>query len=330
MIESRAAGAPVRAARAAAPEQTPSHNARLDTEYRPRRPVDVRRTVGYHRRGPRDPTLVIADGVIWRAIRTPEGCSTLALRSMPDGAIRAAAWGPGRDWAITQLPALCGAGDDDAGFDASQHPLVADAARRHPGLRLSRTDTLFDVLASAIIEQKVTAIQAFGAWRALVTWCGERAPGPTPRPMFVPPDASGWRLIPSWTWHRAGVEPPQSRTVVSAAAREPSIARALSGARTGDERDAVLTALPGIGPWTAAETRIRSLGDPDAVSIGDYHLAHHVGYALTGARTDDDGMLELLEPWRGHRQRVIRLIATSGVIEPRRAPRLHPEDHRAR
>ena len=124
---------------------------------------------------------MIADEVIWRAIRTPEGCSTLALRSMPDGAIRAAAWGPGRDWAITQLPALCGAGDDDAGFDASQHPLVADAARRHPGLRLSRTDTLFDVLASAIIEQKVTAIQAFGAWRALVTWCGERAPGPTPR-----------------------------------------------------------------------------------------------------------------------------------------------------
>jgi hypothetical protein len=41
-------------------------------------------------------------------------------------------------------------------------------------------------------------------------------------------------------------------------------------------------------------------------------------------------MLELLEPWRGHRQRVIRLIGLSGVREPRRGPRMSPEDHRRR
>jgi hypothetical protein len=68
--------------------------------------------------------------------------------------------------------------------------------------------------------------------------------------------------------------------------------------------------------------RIRAFGDPDAVSVGDYHLCHQVGYALTGHRVDDDGMLELLEPWRGHRQRVIRLIGLSGLLEPRRGPRL--------
>ena len=76
--------------------------------------------------------------------------------------------------------------------------------------------------------------------------------------------------------------------------------------------------------------RIRALGDPDAVSVGNYHLSHHVGFALTGSRTDDAGMLELLEPWAGHRQRVIRLIARSGAVEPRRGPRLAPEDHRDR
>jgi 3-methyladenine DNA glycosylase/8-oxoguanine DNA glycosylase len=92
----------------------------------------------------------------------------------------------------------------------------------------------------------------------------------------------------------------------------------------------VLTSLRGVGAWTAAETRIRAFGDPDAVSVGDYHLAHQVGYALTGSRADDEGMLELLEPWAGQRQRVIRLIGVSGVHEPRRGPRMHPEDHRAR
>jgi 3-methyladenine DNA glycosylase/8-oxoguanine DNA glycosylase len=88
--------------------------------------------------------------------------------------------------------------------------------------------------------------------------------------------------------------------------------------------------MPGIGAWTAAEIRIRAFGDPDAVSVGDFHLAHEVGYALTGTRTDDDGMLRLLAAWPGHRQRVIRLIRISGAREPRRGPRVHPEDHRNR
>lgn len=106
--------------------------------------------------------------------------------------------------------------------------------------------------------------------------------------------------------------------------------RALSTAPDGDARDRVLTRLPGIGVWTSAETRIRALGDPDAVSVGDYHLAHEVGNALTGHRTDDDGMLEILAPWAGQRQRVIRLIGASGVREERRGPRMSVEDHRAR
>ncbi|ALX66373.1 DNA-3-methyladenine glycosylase family protein [Microbacterium sp. XT11] len=301
----------------------------VQTVYRPRQPVDLARTVGMLRRGAGDPTTVHDGPVIWRAMRTPMGIATLALRAAADG-IHATAWGPGAERALASVPALCGAEDDQSGFDPSRHPLIADAARRHPGIRLARTGEVFDALACAIIEQKVTGMQAFGAWRALVTRFGERAPGPTPRPLFAPPPPEVWRRIPSWAWHRAGVEPPQSKTIVSAAARGDSIHRALLAAADGDARDRVLTSLPGVGPWTSAETRIRALGDPDAVSVGDYHLAHEVGYALTGSRTDDAGMLELLAPWAGHRQRVIRLIFASGVREPRRGPRLAPEDHRRR
>src|SRR5690606_3954545 len=111
-----------------------------------------------------------------------------------------------------------------------------------------------------------------------------------------PPTVAGWHSIPSWDWHRAGVEPPQSRALVRAAERGQRIADAVLAAPTGTDRDRVLTSLPGVGPWTASETRVRALGDPDAVSVGDYHLAHEVGFALTGARVDDDGMLALLEP----------------------------------
>lgn len=283
--------------------------------------------------------------MIWRASRTPLGIATLAIR-VERTRIRAAAWGPGAAWALDQLPRLCGADDDPRGFDPRHHALIAEAHRRHPDLRLGRTDLAFDALASAILEQKVTGLQAFGAWRMILTWCGERAPGPTPRPMFAPP--ADWHLVPSWTWHRAGLEPPQSRTIVAAARRRASIERAIATASTDDHpdvahvsqggngdtdtnhRDRIFTNLPGVGAWTSAETRIRAFGDADAVSVGDYHLAHEVGFALTGHRADDEGMLELLEPWRGHRQRVIRLIGLSGVLEPRRGPRLSPEDHRAR
>ena len=300
-----------------------------ETIYRPPHDLDLRRTVGVLRRGGSDPTTVIDGAVIWHAMRTPHGPATLALR-MIGGEVRATAWGAGSDAALERVPALCGARDDRDDFDATRHPLVADSARRHPGLRLTRTDDVFDALAGAIIEQKVTGMQAFGAWRWLVSRYGERAPGPTPRPMFAAPSPEQWFRIPSWAWHRAEVEPPQSRTVVRAAERGERIARAVHAAVTGDDRERVLTSLPGVGPWTSAETRARAFGDPDAVSVGDYHLAHEVGFALTGTRTDDAGMIELLAPWAGQRQRVIRLIRASGVQEPRRGPRLAPENHRAR
>lgn len=311
------------------PPHDPRHDGfrPIETEYRPAEPIDALRAVRHQQHGSHDPTMTASGDVLWRVSRTPEGVATLALRARRDRVL-AAAWGPGAAWAIHQLPRLCGADDDPAGFDDARHPLIADIHRRHRDLRMGATDLVFDDLASAIFEQKVTGLQAFGAWRAIVTWYGERAPGPTPRPLFAPP--AHWHLIPSWAWHRAGLEPPQSRTVVASAARRASIERAVTAASDGDERERILTSLPGVGPWTSAETRIRAFGDPDAVSVGDYHLSHTVGYALTGHRVDDDGMLELLEPWRGHRQRVIRLIYAGGVFEPRRGPRLHPEDHRDR
>ena len=307
----------------------------IESEYRPARPVDIGRAVAAQRHGANDPTYfasqpLSAGGVVWRVSRTPLGVATLALRLRVGGAVKAAAWGPGAEWALDQLPALCGRDDDPDGFDASRHPSVAEWHRRHPDLRIGRTDLVFDALVSAIMEQKVTSMQAFSAWRSIVTWYGERAPGPTPRPMFAPPDVDGWRLVPSWAWHRAGLEPPQSRTIVETSRRGASIVRAAEAAADGEARDRVFISLRGVGIWTSAETRIRAFGDPDAVSVGDYHLSHQVGFALTGHRTDDDGMLELLEPFAGHRQRVIRLIYAGSALEPRRGPRLHPEDHRDR
>ncbi len=305
---------------------------RIDSVYRPHGPLDVNATLGHLMSGTGDPRMQRVGPVWWFALGTPHGAATLALREL-SGEVRIGAWAregenAAAEWAVDLVPQLLGASDDASDFDASLHPLIEQTHHRNRGLKLSRTNLVFDALASAILEQKVTTLQAYRAWRYLLRRFGERAPGP--QELFAAPTPAQWAQIPSWEWHRAGVEPPQSRALVRAAQRGERLAELTLAAQTGAERDRVLTSTPGVGAWTAATTRIRALGDADAVSVGDYHLAHQVGYALTGARTDDDGMLELLEPWRGQRQRVIRLILHSGTTEPRRGPKVHPEDHRQR
>ena len=88
---------------------------------------------------------------------------------------------------------------------------------------------------------------------------------------------------------------------------------------------AALRAFGGIGPWTAAEVGARAFGDPDTVSVGDVHLPNTVAWALAGEpRGTDARMLELLEPYRGQRGRVIRALELGGFRAPRYGPRLAP------
>lgn len=286
-------------------------------------------------RGASNPTVAVdrATGDRWIATRTDTGAATVCIRPVRDGA-RAVAFGPGAERAIDLVPELLGRGDDWSGLDLGTLPgWLADVRRRNPGLRLCRSNAVFETMSHIVLEQKVTGIEAHRAWSWLHRRHAEPAPGPdgvVPPGLVLPLSPEQWRRVPSWDWHRAGVDHARSTTVVRAATVARALEHTLALGRGSDEITARLRTVPGVGVWTAAETTQRSHGDPDAPSFGDYHVAHHVGYALTGTRVDDDGMRELLEPWRGHRQRVVRLIGLSGRVEPRRGPRMTIEDHRSR
>ncbi len=295
--------------------------------WRPEQPLDVRLTLSALRRGRGDPTHhVDAAGAVWRTARTEAGVASMRLVQVADGTVHVTAWGPGARAVLDAVPTMLGADDEPGGF-APQHPLLRESAARHPGLRVPRIGAVFEVLVAAVLEQKVTGSEARRSWRELVRRFGKPAPGPVPAGMRVAPAAAVWRRIPSWEWHRAGVGPQRARTVVTAAAVGSRLEESLE-LPVSQARDRLL-AVPGVGAWTVAEVMQRSHGDADAVSVGDFHLPALVGWALTGRPLDDDGMLQALAPYAGHRYRAVRLVEISGFRKPRFGPRYAPADLRA-
>ena len=101
------------------------------------------------------------------------------------------------------------------------------------------------------------------------------------------------------------------------AAADAPASRTAHGCRSATRRRR-LGAIRGIGPWSVNNVAMLAVGDADAVNVGDYWLKHIVSFALTGeARGTDERMLELLEPWRGQRGRVCRLLLAGAPRPPR-------------
>lgn len=297
----------------------------------PRGPLHLACVLGPLRRGGGDPSHVAVGAEVWRASRFPSGPATLRLVPSSSGEVTATAWGPGAQEALHRVPALLGEEDDSTGF-APRHPVLAHAQRTFPGWRVPRTGLVLEALVPAILEQKVTSTEARRAWRYLLLAYGEPAPGPTPRPMWIPPPAAVWARVPSWEWHRAGVDDKRASAIVRAALVAARLEQTCGLAHGEAER--VLRLLPGVGVWTAAEVLQRAHGSPDHPSVGDLHVPGMVGWALAAEPwADDERMLELLEPYAGHRFRAVRLVelaSGAGLVpsRPRRAPRFSVRDFR--
>ncbi|WP_312885886.1 DNA-3-methyladenine glycosylase family protein [Streptomyces physcomitrii] len=324
----------VRGGRVPAPGAAPGRAARPAAPVRRRSwlppaehgPLDLGLVLGPLRRGPVDPSFRAGrDGTVWRSCLTPEGPGTLRVAAA-GGRAEAEAWGPGADWLLDRLPGLLGAEDDPAAF-VPRHRLLAHSRHRRPGLRLTRTGLVLESLIPSVLEQKVTTDEAYRAWRLLVRRYGQPAPGPAEGmpDLYVMPEPRRWALIPSWEWHRAGVDDKRASSILRAV----RVARRLEEAAgmAPEQARARLELVPGIGPWTSAEVVQRSHGAPDEVTVGDLHLPGIIGHALAGNRHADDAeMLRLLEPYAGQRHRAARLILLSGHAPARRTPKMRRTD----
>jgi 3-methyladenine DNA glycosylase/8-oxoguanine DNA glycosylase len=295
----------------------------LRDRFRPPWPLDPAATLRPLWAGPGDPHVRLAGSTFEQACHTPRGPGTLRL-DWRHGEIAAHAWGPGAEWLIGAMPDLLGAADDPAALEP-RHEIVARLVRRHPGARLTRTSRVFEALVPAVLGQKVTSHEARRSRRELGRRFGQPAPGPLG--LRMPPEPRVLAELPAWDYHRAGVEARRADVLRRAATVADRLEEA-TGLPPEDGRRR-LVSLRGIGPWTAAETLRPALGDPDALSVGDYNLPSLVSWLLAGEpRGDDVRMLELLEPYDGQRARVVMLLELSGIWPPRYGPRLAPRSIR--
>lgn len=274
--------------------------------------VDLWRSLRPLRLGKHDPTFDLRTGGVMVAMHTPTGTATLRA-VLSDHVLDVETWGDGAEWALESAPGLLGCLDDRAGF-APRDEVVARLHAEGDGLRLPRTGRVMDALVPAVLSQRVTGFEAKRSFRLLVEKWGEPAPGPGG--LLLVPAPSVIAELGYYELHVIGVE----RGRADALKRVSAHASRLEAAGTDDPATlrARLEALAGVCEWTSAEVARAALGDADAVSVGDFHLKHLVSWALAEEpRGTDARMLELLEPYAGHRGRVCTLLASSGLTAPR-------------
>jgi 3-methyladenine DNA glycosylase/8-oxoguanine DNA glycosylase len=303
----------------ARPLPPPDAEATLD----PGGPLDLWRTLALHWRGTGDPAMRRegTTGGVWRATRTADGAATVLL-ALDRDRLRIRGWGPGAALAVAGANDLVGLTDDPSVL-VPHHPLLAALARRYRAVRMGCSRAVLEALVPAVLEQKITGDEARRTYRNLLQAFGEPAPGPGGLRLQPAPDVLA--QLPYHTLHPLGLERRRAELLRRIGSEAGRLEATAEQARAGDLAGAysALRSLPGVGPWTAAEVGVRAYGDPDAVRLGDFHVPNMVSWALAREpRGTDERMLELLEPYRGQRGRVIRLLEAAGIRAPRYGPRL--------
>jgi 3-methyladenine DNA glycosylase/8-oxoguanine DNA glycosylase len=267
--------------------------------------------------GPFDPHLRLGPGRARLALWTPDGPAALALDDT-GSALRATAFGAGAAWALERAGPLLGLDDLPEEFDPPPGP-VRELRRRFPGMRLPRLPLVFPRTVAVVLLQRVAWRDGVAAWARLLRRHGSAAPGPLD--LVLPPSPEQLARVPEHDLVALGIAHRPARALRALGRVAHRLERAAE--RGAGALAAELHAVPGFGPWTVQYVLGSALADADAVLLGDYDLPATAAWVLAGerGRADDARLVELLEPYRGHRFRVTRLLWMSGAAPPRRAPR---------
>lgn len=278
-------------------------------------PVDFARTFSLQRLGPHDPSASLSKDEFRKAFFFRGHAVALRFHRESDGprptALRVTAFGdPASDLLAETL--TCLAQPDDYERFPTADAGIARLHRSLPGLRLLRVPWLWDIACSIILQQRIRTVDAMRAWSRLVARAGMDAP----LGLRAFPSAAALAQIPGFALRPMEIDAQRAGTLLRLAREWRFLP--LRAEMSFSQMREHLARIPGIGPWTIESILGYGAGDCDAAIPGDLHLPHLVCYALAGeTRGSDQRMMELLEPFRGHRFRVIRLLYASRLVVPR-------------
>lgn len=238
------------------------------------------------------------DGTTYaRSLSLTTGPAVVQISAGPDGALTVRAQGPGSvdDELVPVVRHLTGLDDDSAvaesafAGDRLLGPLVAV----RPGLRVPGSPDHAETLVRTVVGQQVSVAGARTTTGRLAELAG--APLPDDLRRAVPGVV---RLFPTPV-ALSGLDPAvlpmpraRARCVVAVGA-----ALTADPALIGDDEG--LLALPGVGPWTVAYTRLRTKRDPDLFLPTD--LAVRRQFEAFGRPGDPASVTSFSERWAPHR-----------------------------
>lgn len=286
-------------------------------------PTRVQASFRLHNFGPLDPSFRFERDRIVQALNTPEGPAVLEIRPLrAEGEVaahrvRVLVHGAGGDYLVGRAERILGADDRPEAFVPQCAP-TRRLVRAAPGLRLTRAASPYAMLISIVFQQRVAFRDAALSYRHLVRKFGTTAPGDFG--LVVPPTPRVWARIPLHEFTALDVDRKRVETVRRVARIAGHIDRMFDEAYP--EVDRKLSCQTGLGPWTVQNFLGFGFAHPDALPTGDYDLPHRVSSLFTGKpRSNDEEMARILEPYRGHRFRIIRMIDQAGVKHTRMGPR---------
>jgi 3-methyladenine DNA glycosylase/8-oxoguanine DNA glycosylase len=182
------------------------------------------------------------------------------------------------------------------GRDRVLGPLV----RTRPGLRVPQFLDPFECVIRAILGQQVSVRAATTLVNRLAIASssgGDRA-GDRADPYVVMPSAEDLAAAGPERLRRIGLTRTRRVTLhrVAEAVAEKRVDLEMLRAAPGDEAQAALDALPGIGPWTASYIRMRGLGDRDAFPAADLGVLK----ALGATPSEAERRSRRWSPWRAY------------------------------
>ena len=178
-------------------------------------------------------------------------------------------------------------------------PLLAALVKAHPGLRVPGAWDGFELAARAILGQQVSVKAATTLMGRLVKRYGEEMEGAGGEGRYKFPIAERLSRARS---NDLGMPSQRAASIRKLAHAVHRGHLKLSAFMNLEEAIQKLTAIPGIGKWTAHYIAMRALGEPDAFPSTDLGLRHALEGKLATPFSEEKllAVAERWRPWRAY------------------------------